>query len=102
MAHSLANEQEPVLPVKGCAAAGACVCGRRSLGTPWLGTKHSLKAEGLHRLTVVLLGQALTKLFYYWYHLKIFKLHIKLEESSGEIYVLFTYFISSPMVVKII
>lgn len=88
------------VPVK--VFAGGCTCGRKSSGTPWLGIKNSLKVDGLYRLTVALLGQTVTKLFCYWYHLKIFKPHTNLGESSREIYVLFTYFISSQMIVKII
>lgn len=70
-----------------------------SLGTPWLGIKNSPKVDGLYRLTVALLGHGVTKSFCYWYHLKIFKPHTK---TRRKLYVLFTYFTSSQMAVKII
>lgn len=87
---------------KGFGVADGCTCGRKGLGTPWLGIKNSLKVDDLCRLTVALLGQAVNKLFFYCYHLKIFKPHTRLGESSREIYVLFTYFIYSQMVVEVI
>lgn len=41
-------------PVKVFAIADGCTCGRKSLGTTWLGIKNSLKVDGLYRLTVAL------------------------------------------------
>lgn len=69
------SKWELVLPGKVFAVADGCTCGRKSLGTPWLGISNSLKVDGLHRLAVALLGQAVTVLFCYWYQLKIFKPH---------------------------
>lgn len=89
-----------MLPVKVFAVADDSTCVRKSLGIPWLGIKSFLKVDGLYRLTVALLVQGVTKLFCNWYHLKIFKPRTRLGESSREIYVLFTYFISCQMVIK--
>lgn len=61
------SKWELVLPGKVFAVADGCTCGRKSLGTPWLGISNSLQVDGLHRLTVALLGQAVTVLFGYWY-----------------------------------
>lgn len=90
------SKWELLLSVNIFAVTDGCTWDRKSLGSPWLGINASLKVDGLYRLTVTLLGQAATALFFYWYQLKIFQLLKRLEQIS----VLFKYFISSQMVVK--
>lgn len=92
MAQSPASKQDWWLPVKVFAVTDGCTCSRKKFGNSLAWNKEFPEGRWSVQINMALVGQAVTELFCYWCHLKAFKPHARLGESSREIYVLFMYF----------
>lgn len=81
-----------MLPVEMFAVTDGCTHSRKKFGNSLAWNKEFPGGRWSVQINCGLNSQAVSKLFCYWCHLKVFKPHTNLGESSGEICVLFMYF----------